>query len=612
MPEAHTELALGPERVVRSSLDSANLVNAKWQKSEVPLRLGEDMDHLIEAKARLRRFSVAMFAITAAALLGAPVYAQQSPCDSVLGDGVFDHQEWQNSQYTQIVLAARLSQMTYQQAKRYTDSGLSVGYGDFTLGGNYSEDDFNTWQQNIKSSLDVNQIISNQSSVLLTSGDKGVLGAWQNCISQSGGLTFYIEPRDKHQAVINIEWNPYPTNKNSNPRVTGFALTGAQVIDGTEYTKKGTMLGIRYNRIITIARNPSGGAVLATLRTNLGDRTAYLPVLPQSIRFPSFTWAVGDPQVDTTFYTQTRIPKGQGICVWMFGSWSEQPVEPNRLRVGPLQPSSGAIQLSPRALYLLSHPEMIDTFNKECGDGFIAVLIQGGELIGTITIQDFKQADASSLNLAVSADLYGQQAEGTVDNAVTSAMQGHTFTADIMETGGSGNTTPIKQDALLVAIAALPTAAQKAPIPFTVVVRSYQTLSNWPQISLPTLTSNPLNDIMSMYWRLDALIQEAGSTAKWACPLWQAGWPCIPNLQSTPMYFGINGSPQLFTSLAIDANKKRTMLAQQAQDCVKNNICNPPQVTEKNFYALAVQLLLPWSDKVEAVTEFNTRYINFA
>ncbi|MDW9855401.1 hypothetical protein GOB46_22885 [Sinorhizobium meliloti] len=200
-------------------------------------------------------------------------------CDTVLADGAFKRTDLNDSYYTQLVIAARYSRKTYKEARQRTDAGLDIGYEEFKLNGNYSEEDFEKWREDVQSSLDVEQILSHESSVLLSSGDPEILKAWSECM-QAGGLSMYIEPKGDIEAVVKIRWNPYPAAE-LNPTVEQFSVSeGVSIRGGREYAKAGAKIGIRAERIISLTRDIPGSRILAVLSTKesgVGDAEAFLP-----------------------------------------------------------------------------------------------------------------------------------------------------------------------------------------------------------------------------------------------------------------------------------------------------------------------------------------------
>ncbi len=211
----------------------------------------------------------------------------QSVCDGVLRDGVFQRQEWHNSYESQLVLAARLSRMSYQEAKNRTDAGIGIQIPDLPpLSGHYSQEEFNIWKEQVDQSLDVEQLIKHQSSVLLTSGDANILQAWSGCIARNGGLTVYLEPRGDDEAVVKFHWTPYQGSPTLDPVIQGFSLSQTATITAGEHlVRSGANVGIRAERIVRVSRR-SGAAVLAILNTDVTDQEAYLPAKPRPIARP--------------------------------------------------------------------------------------------------------------------------------------------------------------------------------------------------------------------------------------------------------------------------------------------------------------------------------------
>jgi hypothetical protein len=280
-------------------------------------------------------------------------------------------------------------------------------------------------------------------------------------------------------------------------------------------------------------------------------------------------------------------------------------IKPNEVAGGPDLAVSSGIQLSRRAVNLASKD--IAGFRKECGDGFIAVLIQGAELIGTLTVKDASNVDSSSFNFSGGVSAMGGNVNATVDSAIKAASSNHQTTLDYIQSGGAGGAAATDEASLIKAIQDLPAAASAAPFAFRVIVRDYRTLPNWPINSRPFAQPDALDRIMEAYWRIDSLMNEAEDAQQ--APANMGGWG-MPRGAGNPMYFWVLApTPKVQTVATVrtlydSLSAKRQALATQALSCYQNGNCGPPAVSPRDMYALAVQLPMPYSAGSKAISGY--------
>jgi len=257
----------------------------------------------------------------------------------------------------------------------------------------------------------------------------------------------------------------------------------------------------------------------------------------------------------------------------------------------PDQNISRAVRLNEDAVALAKTDPL--KFKKACGDGFVAVLISGGELVGTVTITDTTQANSNTSSLAAGVQAYGSSVSGTIDNIVKTATQGHTAVITFDQSGGSGVTTPTDEATMIQAVQQLPSKAAVAPFAFRVVVRDYATLANWPGGSSFSQPSK-LDNLMAAYWKLRTLMTTAQDAEN----------PQTDPSKPPHFVFGMDNyaAPDFATSIAkvkpvFDAiTAAQRALTAQIEACVDHpEACPDPVVTPLDIYALAIRLPLPWA-----------------
>src|SRR5258708_4039031 len=83
---------------------------------------------------------------------GSPSTADDG-CDAPLKNGVFDKLELRRNSYSNMVLAWQFSQMTAQEARRRIQAGATVPIDGFPVGGNFDDNQFDSWKQSVQHSL---------------------------------------------------------------------------------------------------------------------------------------------------------------------------------------------------------------------------------------------------------------------------------------------------------------------------------------------------------------------------------------------------------------------------------------------------------------------------
>jgi hypothetical protein len=249
--------------------------------------------------------------------------------------------------------------------------------------------------------------------------------------------------------------------------------------------------------------------------------------------------------------------------------------------------ASGGIRLTDAALKLLNQHDY-ERFHRECGEAFIAVLMQGAELTGTITVHDLDEADSSNTQLTARVDAFGAGVSTTLDNTLKGTSSGHAFTMDFMQSGGSGAVNPTDEASLLAAVKNLPDLARKAPYTFHVIVRDYHSLPNWPKNIPPFGQADLLTQLMTTYWRLDALMRQADAAQTLTDYRTKAAG------QETAYLLGYNNTTRATIRDLYDAmSTERSLLAQQANQCYQDQTkCHVPFPSSVDLYRLAVKLPL--------------------
>lgn len=200
----------------------------------------------------------------------------QVPCDGVASN-VFRTTHIKNSNYSRLVLAARLSRMTYEEAKSHLEGGATVPIYGVPVSGNMSKDDFSTFQERVSKSLDVDQILEHQNELLVSEGDKEIINAWAACIDKFYGISAVLKDLGDTSIRLTLHYTPPPMTSTA-PIVQSYTLTGGSIIGGQSIIAKDSReIGINANKFITIKRNGNEPVYFALNTSNVGDASSYLP-----------------------------------------------------------------------------------------------------------------------------------------------------------------------------------------------------------------------------------------------------------------------------------------------------------------------------------------------
>lgn len=224
------------------------------------------------------------------------------PCEQV-SNNVFRTTHIKNTDYSRLVLAARLSRMTYQEAKNHLEAGVTIPIYGVPVSPNMSEDDFHKFQERVKSSIDVDQIISHENEILVSEGDHEILDAWSACMDKFFGITAILKDQGHETVRLALHYTPPPMSTAA-PIVQEYTLTGGTVVGGKSIIAAGSKeIGTNADRLVTIKRAASNVPIYFVLNTtNVGDASSYLP--------PRY---VPPPQPVFTTISIPFIPLGNGF-----------------------------------------------------------------------------------------------------------------------------------------------------------------------------------------------------------------------------------------------------------------------------------------------------------
>ena len=142
------------------------------------------------------------------AALGPFDLASAAECGEVLVEGTKSLRLYhENTEYRRL-LETRLSQMTFDEAKRDTSITGSIPIGDVLLGAGFTQASFEQHRSYFQKQSSLFISSSHTEDVLLSTGDKEILTAWSQCMQNRSGLALRFKEAHGKSVVLVITWFP--------------------------------------------------------------------------------------------------------------------------------------------------------------------------------------------------------------------------------------------------------------------------------------------------------------------------------------------------------------------------------------------------------------------
>ena len=120
-------------------------------------------------------------------------------------------------------------------------------------------------------------------------------------------------------------------------------------------------------------------------------------------------------------------------------------------------------------------------FLRQCGDSFVSARHGGAELSGLITFLVYSKEDKTSVSASMTTSGWGVlESNVAVNQTMTRYTASQELQMSYFEAGGSGDPIPTNQAELIKKISDLPGLAKSDPKFFTITIRRYEDLPNWP------------------------------------------------------------------------------------------------------------------------------------
>jgi hypothetical protein len=206
------------------------------------------------------------------------VYAD-SPCDSVLRDGVFQSTKINENRYLRTVFAARLATTDKGVAESKRGGGITIPIEGIPIGAEYSEEEYKSWQKSLRASWDIEEIVKHDTEILISSGDSTIVKAWSDCMRSQGGFAVRLVEKDKTNLLLKMTYYAKQGQTSPAEMISGVFVKGAKVEAGSEFLMKGEKFPHQLERTVNLARI-NDDPVVITCNTDVGSAEAYLPTVP--------------------------------------------------------------------------------------------------------------------------------------------------------------------------------------------------------------------------------------------------------------------------------------------------------------------------------------------
>lgn len=168
------------------------------------------------------------------------------------------------------------------------------------------------------------------------------------------------------------------------------------------------------------------------------------------------------------------------------------------------------IELLPEALAILKNKnkpivDRLDEFVRICGDSYVAAIHNGARLNALFSLSLNEEEVKESMKLSISGNYGGFQGSASAASSLKKNLTNNKLTFNQTHWGGPAGVVNTPDDMLkrIDQFAKLTEAEVK---PFTVFVRSYRYVSNWPEeLKNAGLTAKNVGLIAGQVWRLQEL-----------------------------------------------------------------------------------------------------------
>jgi len=150
----------------------------------------------------MKNFFGIITAMMTASTCYVPVALAQDRCEDVLINKVMDTEEYRRDNVFLLTLATQSTD--YLKGSESNKGGL--GFDIDGIGGNVSSENARQFERQISNSLNLSTFQKDSVYYLVMSGQKNIIDAWKDCMSQRGGLVLTFEVQSERRGVLHIDY----------------------------------------------------------------------------------------------------------------------------------------------------------------------------------------------------------------------------------------------------------------------------------------------------------------------------------------------------------------------------------------------------------------------
>lgn len=153
----------------------------------------------------------------------------------------------------------------------------------------------------------------------------------------------------------------------------------------------------------------------------------------------------------------------------------------------PRTPSNGAVHAGSIRLdirYRNLAQNDIAEFRRICGDSFVSSKVSGARLFAMYSFLTRTQEERQNVEASVSGNYGALSGDASIKSTIASYQSSSRLTIQSSAAGGSGGSIARTPEQIDAAIGALPETARTATSPFRIVVQPYESLENFPKVTL--------------------------------------------------------------------------------------------------------------------------------
>jgi len=307
-------------------------------------------------------------------------------CKDILVNGTKTTAELRSHTFFLQILAAEFAQKTDEQVDEKLSHDGSMSWAGIVFGGKFNKDDVKRYIQELRTKLNLSTVLSQESSVLLASGDPQIVGAWSKCMLERRGLSMRFQASSPKAVELIIEWYAYPvapgvstdTKLKEDILIPKDKEKDVQIVSGKDCLSAKNALRDKIPCTVNLQLTSGAIDLLLTANAVHGTADAYLPqrltLAPEEV-----IWQPQPGEENTVgVYAFGDDTRSKSICLAPKKDWSfvTATMEANQSHYdGPSSPGRCSGEIKPNTpTFLCFNSRMVP---NPSGDHHCSVKLQG-------------------------------------------------------------------------------------------------------------------------------------------------------------------------------------------------------------------------------------------